>query len=78
MDWLEEKINIAENLNDIISIINKINSRKQKRAIIDVSNLNQEDLEKVKLLVENDFYVDTIKINNFTFLKLYRKIINHE
>lgn len=78
MDWLEEKINIAENLNDIISIINKINSRKQKRVIIDVSNLNQEDLEKVKLLVENDFYVDTIKINNFIFLKLYRKIINHE
>ncbi|MEM4757566.1 MAG: hypothetical protein QW184_00250 [Nanopusillaceae archaeon] len=73
MDWLEEKIKIAENLNDIISIINKINSRKQKRAIIDVSNLNQEDLEKVKLLVENDFYVDTIKINNFIFLKLYRK-----
>lgn len=73
MDWLEEKINIAENLNDIISIINKINSRKQKRVIIDVSNLNQEDLEKVKLLVENDFYVDTIKINNFIFLKLYRK-----
>lgn len=73
MDWLEEKINVAENLNDIISIINKINRRKQKRVIIDVSNLNQEDLEKVKLLVENDFYVVTTKINNFIFLKLYRK-----
>lgn len=73
MDWLEEKINIAENLNDIISIINKINRRKQKRVIIDVSSLNQEDLEKVKLLVENDFYVVTTKINNFIFLKLYRK-----